>query len=318
MTVILYGGVTMSVGKIEDIILESLTGDAQKNALSFITYLSACDMQFEKDGGYWSDKLYWCITYKGESVCYILIFSQASSVDSTDPWVVWTDDSGSKCFADYPLDDITKNIAWKNIDFCGNVNGDCGGCAGRIRKIIFGKEFDNVCGTTFRFSNPNTDAVDCAKKLIEIRKKDIEKSITQNAFSEMDDKLKIKMFSVTLDCSNSQELAYFYASLLNWEKGFNEDGCTWVTGPEKYPFILFQQTDDYEPPVWPQEANKQQQMVHIDFAVNNLEEAIQHAKNCGATLAPEQFSDSWIVMIDPAGHPFCLCPKKTIFDTNIK
>ena len=129
----------------------------------------------------------------------------------------------------------------------------------------------------------------------------------------MDDNLKIKIFSVTLDCSNSQELASFYASLLKWDKGYNEDGWTWVTGPEKYPFILFQQIDDYTPPVWPQEVDRQQQMAHIDFAVSNLEEAIQHAIHCGAKVAPEQFSDSWKVMIDPAGHPFCLCPKKTIF-----
>jgi len=133
----------------------------------------------------------------------------------------------------------------------------------------------------------------------------------------MDDTLIIKMFSVTLDCTDTKELACFYAELLRWEKGFNEDGWAWVTGPEKYPFILFQQVDDYIPPVWPQEVEKQQQMAHIDFAVNDLDEAIKHAINCGATVAPKQFSDSWKVMVDPAGHPFCLCPKKTIFDVSI-
>ena len=51
----------------------------------------------------------------------------------------------------------------------------------------------------------------------------------------------------------------------------------------------------------------QQQMAHIDFTVSNLDDAVQHALNCGAVLASKQYSDEWKVMIDPAGHPFCLC-----------
>jgi 3-methyladenine DNA glycosylase AlkD len=34
----------------------------------------------------------------------------------------------------------------------------------------------------------------------------------------------------------------------------------------------------------------QQQMAHIDFAVNDLEKAVQYAIHCGATIAAEQFS----------------------------
>ena len=45
-------------------------------------------------------------------------------------------------------------------------------------------------------------------------------------------------------------------------------------------------------------------MAHLDFAVNDLEKAVQHAINCGATMAAEQFSEGWRVMFDPAGHPF--------------
>ena len=131
----------------------------------------------------------------------------------------------------------------------------------------------------------------------------------------MEDTLSIKIFSITLDCRNPHELANFYAALLTWEKGFNDEGWVWVSSSEKYPFILFQQIADYTPPVWPEEPEAQQQMAHIDFAVNDLEKAIQHAICCGAKIATEQISD-WRVMLDPAGHPFCLCPKKTIFATS--
>ncbi|EQG75396.1 hypothetical protein QKA_2322 [Clostridioides difficile DA00165] len=52
------------------------------------------------------------------------------------------------------------------------------------------------------------------------------------------------------------------------------------------------------------------------FAVNDLEEAVQYAIHCGATIAEEQFTDDWRVMIDPAGHPFCLCQMKSIMESN--
>ena len=129
----------------------------------------------------------------------------------------------------------------------------------------------------------------------------------------MDDALKIKTFCFTLDCKDAHELANFYSELLNWEKGSNTEGWAWVTPPEKYPYILFQQIPDYKPPVWPEKPGMQQQMAHIDFAVNDLDKAVQHAVYCGATPAAEQFSENWSVMLDPAGHPFCLCLKKTIF-----
>jgi hypothetical protein len=47
-------------------------------------------------------------------------------------------------------------------------------------------------------------------------------------------------------------------------------------------------------------------MVHLDFYVEDLEEAVNHAIACGAKQAKIQYSDFWKVMIDPAGHPFCI------------
>ncbi|MFR0678133.1 VOC family protein [Dysgonomonas mossii] len=40
--------------------------------------------------------------------------------------------------------------------------------------------------------------------------------------------------------------------------------------------------------------------------MNNLEEAVQFAIQCGAKLASEQYYRTSRTMIDPAGHPFCL------------
>ena len=68
---------------------------------------------------------------------------------------------------------------------------------------------------------------------------------------------------------------------------------------------------------WPEEPDAQQQMGHIDFAVNDLEKAFRHAIHCGAAVAEKQFSNDWRVMLDPAGHPFCLCLKETIFTLDL-
>lgn len=59
----------------------------------------------------------------------------------------------------------------------------------------------------------------------------------------------------------------------------------------------------------------QQQMAHLDFAVNDLKNAVQHALGCGAVIAGEQFSDDWTVMFDLEGHPFCLCQMTPIIES---
>ena len=135
----------------------------------------------------------------------------------------------------------------------------------------------------------------------------------------MDNALKIKMYSFTLDCTHPHELAKFYAALLQWQVVFfDEDwACVGAPGTQQgaYPGILFQRNPAYTPPVWPQEPEAQQQMAHIDFAVNDLEESVKHALGCGATVAEKQFSDNWKVMLDPAGHPFCLCQMKSMMES---
>lgn len=124
-------------------------------------------------------------------------------------------------------------------------------------------------------------------------------------------KPKIKLYAFTLDCKEPYELAKFYAALLGWEIPFHYEEFTCVGAPGArqgaYPGITFQYNPDYVPPVWPDEPQAQQQMAHLDFVVDDLDEAVRHAIQCGATVAEAQFTEEWRVMLDPAGHPFCLC-----------
>ena len=135
----------------------------------------------------------------------------------------------------------------------------------------------------------------------------------------MDDELKIKMYSFTLDCKFPLELAKFYGELLKWEIPFHDEdwACAAPPGTQQgaYPGIMFQRNPEYKPPVWPDKPEAQQQMAHMDFAVNNLEKAVQHAIHYGAAIADEQFSEDWRVMLDPAGHPFCLCQMKAVMES---
>ncbi len=134
----------------------------------------------------------------------------------------------------------------------------------------------------------------------------------------MENDLKIKMYSVTLDCKDPRELAKFYAALLNWEVVPIPDEEYVVIAPPgsnqgAYPGITFQRNPDYVPPVWPEAPGAQQQMTHIDFAVNDVDKAVEYAVGCGARISNEQFSEHWTVMFDPAGHPFCLCNAKDLY-----
>jgi hypothetical protein len=135
----------------------------------------------------------------------------------------------------------------------------------------------------------------------------------------MDNELKIKLYSFTVDCKEPYEIAKFYGAMLQWEAmPLDEDyACAYPPGTNQgaYPSILFQRNPEYQPPVWPEKPEAQQQMAHMDFAVNDLEKAVQHAVQCGARIAEEQFSDHWRVMLDPAGHPFCLCLMKEIIES---
>ena len=60
------------------------------------------------------------------------------------------------------------------------------------------------------------------------------------------------------------------------------------------------------PPVWPTVAGEQQMMAHLDIAVEDVGAGVAWALECGATVAAHQPQEGVRVMLDPAGHPFCL------------
>jgi catechol 2,3-dioxygenase-like lactoylglutathione lyase family enzyme len=129
-----------------------------------------------------------------------------------------------------------------------------------------------------------------------------------------------------IGCGDAWELADFYASLLGWnvvERSERVPGA-WalVTSPSGDHKLEFQREEPFVPPVWPTVAGQQQMGMHLDIAVDRLApmsamdqrrqqfaEAVEHAVSLGARVAEHQPQpERLVVMLDPAGHPFCLFP----------
>lgn len=119
-------------------------------------------------------------------------------------------------------------------------------------------------------------------------------------------RLKLKLTNVTISAPEPGELAEFYQRLLGGEITTRESDWVVLKGPEFDLPLAFHIERIHEPPTWPAEAGKQQQQMHLDIRVEDLDAACEHAVSCGATLAAFQPQDDVRVFLDPVGHPFCL------------
>lgn len=118
----------------------------------------------------------------------------------------------------------------------------------------------------------------------------------------------------TLDCADAQALGEFYARLLGWRTHSSASYPQWVDvlppeGEHSNYYIGCQQIEDYRAPEWPEGAVPQQ--AHLDFYVESIAESTPLALAAGAAEHPHQPSEDgkFLVLLDPAGHPFCLCEK---------
>lgn len=121
-------------------------------------------------------------------------------------------------------------------------------------------------------------------------------------------KKEIVLGNVMVDCPDAAALQRFYGELLGWEQ------CELFALPAVRSaggvVFLFAQEEDYVPPVWPEEPGRQQKQMHFDFQVESVPEAVRRAEALGAVKAGAQFGgEDFVTMLDPAGHPFCLCRK---------
>lgn len=108
--------------------------------------------------------------------------------------------------------------------------------------------------------------------------------------------------ALTIDCPNAEvqeRLCQFYAAALGGEV---VSGAVRARGW----LFIFEVISDYESPTSPEgEVPKQ---MHFELMVDDLHEAVRAMQSMGATLAEYQRPDDEgvRVMLDPAGHPFCV------------
>lgn len=109
--------------------------------------------------------------------------------------------------------------------------------------------------------------------------------------------------STALDCADPAGLAWFWAQLLGGDVAVtSEEFCAVKTCGA---WLAMMRIADYQPPTWPDPALPKQ--MHLDLAVDDLDAAEAEAIRLGARKAPGQPApDLWRVLLDPAGHPFCL------------
>lgn len=114
-------------------------------------------------------------------------------------------------------------------------------------------------------------------------------------------------WGAAIEAPNPGELARFYSDLLGWPVVHEEEGTAVLGTPGGMTFMVFQRADGYVPPVWPPGPGDQRPMMHLDFQVADLEASVAAAVGLGASVANSQPNPNVRVMVDPVGHPFCLC-----------
>ncbi|WP_217143322.1 VOC family protein [Streptomyces sp. AC627_RSS907] len=112
--------------------------------------------------------------------------------------------------------------------------------------------------------------------------------------------------AVTFDCPDPAELARFYGEALALPVVYSTDDFVLLGGTrDGAPGLGFNRLADYRRPTWPDPAQEKQ--AHIDLGVDDLDRAEARLLALGATKPDFQPApDRWRVLLDPAGHPFCV------------
>lgn len=114
------------------------------------------------------------------------------------------------------------------------------------------------------------------------------------------------VWSVVLDSRDANALSRFYLAMLGWGIRSDEPGWVTIRPGAGAGYMAFQTNDTYLPPTWPAGLEHQQMQMHLDIEVRDLPGAVEDALALGATQADFQPQVDVRVLLDPAGHPFCL------------
>lgn len=109
---------------------------------------------------------------------------------------------------------------------------------------------------------------------------------------------------VTLDAPDTEgaaALGRFWSAVLGWPVTYEAEGTVMLQGPSHA--LGIGAVEGYQAPSWPDDGRKQ---FHLDLAADDIGAAAARCVDLGATRPDEQPGETWIVLLDPAGHPFCV------------
>jgi len=109
-----------------------------------------------------------------------------------------------------------------------------------------------------------------------------------------------------LDTPDPRRLAAFYAELLGWHTAEDSPGWVVLRPAAGGVGLSFQRDPGHARPTWPAERGKQRMQLHLDIEVDDLRAEVDRAVGLGASVADAQPQEHVRVLLDPAGHPFCL------------
>ncbi len=114
--------------------------------------------------------------------------------------------------------------------------------------------------------------------------------------------VSVRVDAVTIDCADPHRLAGFWSALLGLAvKEIGGDYAELASIGLEGPSLLFLQVP---------EAKAGKNRLHLDLEVGDVAAAVEEALTLGATRAEGALAGpfQWVVMLDPEGNEFCLCP----------
>lgn len=107
---------------------------------------------------------------------------------------------------------------------------------------------------------------------------------------------------VTVDCGDPQQEAQFWAALLGGEVTYADENYALAKVGDLR--LGFGKVEGWKAPGWPNTSGTKQ--FHLDVSVEDPEASVEPVCALGATKPSHQPGEGWVVLLDPAGHPFCL------------
>jgi hypothetical protein len=118
--------------------------------------------------------------------------------------------------------------------------------------------------------------------------------------------LDFRLATICIDCAESGPMVAFYSRVFGWEETHRDGDFVIMRDPRTGCHYSFDPSPSYRAPTWPEQPDGQDKQMHFEIGCEDLEAGVAFALECGARLADHQGREDLRVMLDPAGHVFCV------------